>query len=45
MHLIAQAHAAGTTVCLVTHDPRYRGAGTRAVEVADGRTMLRAEAA
>lgn len=36
MELLAAAHAAGTTVCLVTHDPRYEAVGSRALHLRDG---------
>lgn len=36
MDLIDEAHRAGTTVCLVTHDPRFVDRGTRLVRMQDG---------
>lgn len=37
MALIDAAHREGTTVCLVTHDPRFVDRGTRLVPMRDGR--------
>jgi putative ABC transport system ATP-binding protein len=39
MGLLQDAHRAGATVCLVTHDPRYERLGTRHVHLLDGRVV------
>ncbi|HEX8391480.1 MAG TPA: ABC transporter ATP-binding protein [Longimicrobium sp.] len=39
MELLAELHAEGTTVCLVTHDPRYAGHAHRTVRLFDGRVV------
>ena len=39
MGLFADAHRAGTAVCVVTHDPRYERVGTRSVHLFDGRIV------
>jgi putative ABC transport system ATP-binding protein len=39
MELLGNLHAAGTTVCLVTHDPRYAGYGRRTIELLDGQLV------
>lgn len=39
MGLLAELHRNGTTICLVTHDPRYANAGTRGLDLADGRVV------
>jgi putative ABC transport system ATP-binding protein len=39
MELLAELHAGGTTVCMVTHDPRYAGYAGRAVHLFDGRIV------
>lgn len=36
MELIKEQHDAGTTVCIVTHDPRYTKDATRLLSFADG---------
>ena len=36
MDLIGEIHAAGTTVCLVSHDPRYDTTATSQIEMFDG---------
>ncbi len=39
MRLLCTLHAAGATICMVTHDPRYAGHAHRAVELLDGRVV------
>jgi putative ABC transport system ATP-binding protein len=36
MDLLAELHAAGSTICIVTHDPRYAHDAARAVHLFDG---------
>lgn len=36
MSLIADLNAQGTTICLVTHDPRYAGMANRQIKLLDG---------
>jgi putative ABC transport system ATP-binding protein len=37
MDLLAELHAAGSTICMVTHDPRYLGYAQRRIDLFDGR--------
>ncbi|HSD75546.1 MAG TPA: ABC transporter ATP-binding protein [Steroidobacteraceae bacterium] len=39
MELLAKLHAGGSTVCMVTHDPRYAGFAERRVSLFDGRVV------
>jgi len=39
MDLLAKLHAEGTTVCMVTHDPRYADLAERSVHLFDGRIV------
>ncbi len=39
MELLAKLHAGGSTVCMVTHDPRYAGYAERRVALFDGRVV------
>jgi len=39
MQLLADVHAAGATLCMVTHDPRYAAAAQRTVSLFDGRVV------
>lgn len=39
MELLAELHAAGSTLCMVTHDPAQAKMGTRAVHLFDGRIV------
>lgn len=38
MNLIKELHGAGSTVCIVTHDPRYTADASRIIHFADGST-------
>jgi len=37
MDLLAELHASGSTICIVTHDPRYLGYPQRRIDLLDGR--------
>jgi putative ABC transport system ATP-binding protein len=39
MQLLAELHAAGATICIVTHDPRYAEHAGRIVHLHDGRLV------
>ncbi len=39
MQLLADVHAGGATLCMVTHDPRYAAAAQRTVSLFDGRVV------
>jgi putative ABC transport system ATP-binding protein len=39
MGLLREQHAAGATICMVTHDPRYARHADRTVQLFDGRVM------
>lgn len=39
MDLLAKLHANGTTICMVTHDPRYADRSQRNVKIFDGRLI------
>ena len=41
MDLLKQLHRMGTTVCMVTHDPRYAAHADRSIELLDGRVVAR----
>ena len=43
MDLLAELHGAGSTICIVTHDPRYAHDAARAVHLFDGRLVEDAE--
>jgi putative ABC transport system ATP-binding protein len=36
MDLLGKLNGQGTTICMVTHDPRYAGHATRQVQLLDG---------
>jgi putative ABC transport system ATP-binding protein len=40
MNLLKQLHAAGTTICLVTHDPRFIHLADRKMKMLDGKVMV-----
>ena len=44
MDLLAELHRDGTTVCMVTHDPRYVSYAGRVIEMFDGRVVGNTEA-
>ncbi|MYA16266.1 MAG: ABC transporter ATP-binding protein [Gammaproteobacteria bacterium] len=44
MDLLAELHAGGSTVCMVTHDPRYASMAARTVHLLDGRIVDEVEA-
>jgi putative ABC transport system ATP-binding protein len=39
MGLLAQLHAAGATICMVTHDPRYARHAERGIHLFDGKVV------
>jgi putative ABC transport system ATP-binding protein len=39
MDLLAELHAAGSTICMVTHDPRYARHADRSIHLFDGRVV------
>lgn len=39
MELLAELHRCGSTICMVTHDPRYETYATRIVRLFDGRII------
>src|ERR1019366_9503466 len=39
MSLLRELHAAGSTICMVTHDPRYAEFADRTVRLFDGRIV------
>jgi putative ABC transport system ATP-binding protein len=39
MGLLSELHAAGTTICIVTHDPRYAERAKRVVHLLDGKIV------
>ncbi len=39
MHLLEDLHASGTTICLITHDPRYAAFADRHISMFDGRVV------
>ncbi len=45
MALLAELNQQGTTICLVTHDPRYASMAHRRIELLDGQVVLAQEAA
>ena len=44
MALLAELHAGGATICIVTHDPRFADHADRVVHLLDGRIVDEAEA-
>ncbi len=45
MELLTELHKQGTTICMVTHDPRFAERASRTVHLFDGRVVDGAEAA
>ncbi len=45
MDLMSELHAAGSTICMVTHDPRYARHAQRTIRLFDGRVVEEEEAA
>jgi putative ABC transport system ATP-binding protein len=39
MQLLRELHAAGSTICMVTHDPAHAKVATRTVSLFDGRVV------
>ena len=39
MALLRELHQAGSTICMVTHDPRYAKFADRAIYLFDGRVV------
>lgn len=39
MELLGELHASGSTICMVTHDPRYAGYAGRHIHLFDGRIV------
>ena len=39
MDLLKELHAAGSTICMVTHDPRYARHAARTIQLFDGRVV------
>ena len=44
MELLAELHAEGATICMVTHDPRYARHAQRTIHLFDGRIVAEDEA-
>ncbi len=44
MDLLEELHDAGSTICMVTHDPRYAQQADRCIQLFDGRVVEDAEA-
>jgi putative ABC transport system ATP-binding protein len=45
MNLLKELHAAGSTICMVTHDPRYAEFADRTIRLFDGRIVETTESA
>jgi putative ABC transport system ATP-binding protein len=45
MDLMKELHAAGSTICMVTHDPRYARHAQRSIRLFDGRVVEEEDAA
>jgi len=39
MNLLSGLHASGSTICMVTHDPRYASMASRTIHMLDGRVL------
>ena len=44
-NLVVEVNQAGTTVCLVTHDPDYAAMAGREIYLVDGKLLLRSPSA
>jgi putative ABC transport system ATP-binding protein len=45
MHLLAELHAEGSTICMVTHDPRFAAHAERQIHLFDGKVVAEGELA
>lgn len=45
MRLLAELHADGSTICMVTHDPRFAAHAQRQIQLFDGRVVAEGERA
>ena len=45
MHLQAELHAEGATICMVTHDPRFAAHAERQIHLFDGKVVAEGELA
>jgi putative ABC transport system ATP-binding protein len=45
MNLLKELHSAGSTICMVTHDPRYAEFADRTIRLFDGRIVETTESA
>jgi len=45
MGLLKELHSAGSTICMVTHDPRYARHAERTIRLFDGRVVEEEHAA
>ena len=45
MGLLQELHSAGSTICMVTHDPRYARHAERTIRLFDGRVVEEEDAA
>ena len=45
MRLLKELHSAGSTICMVTHDPRYAGFADRTIHMFDGKIVEQTAAA
>jgi putative ABC transport system ATP-binding protein len=43
MELLAGLHAEGSTICMVTHDPRYADHAERGIHLFDGKIVDRTQ--
>ena len=43
MHLLADLHNEGATICMVTHDPRFAAHAQRQVHLFDGKVVAEGE--
>ena len=45
MDLLSELHKSGSTICMVTHDPRYAQRASRTIHLFDGRVVTSSQAA